>query len=306
MRNFHTHYDNLKVSFHATPEAIQQAYRRLSMRHHPDRNPGNEHANSIMAIINQSYRVLSDPFLRAEHDRWIEHRARNHGTPPHAPRPTDPPPAYQEQAAGPVHTHPWRFIIANSAGLAWLALILMIMPILGSISGPPPTTTLSGTKLAPLRQDKIIHPIAPTISQATPDVAGTYRLLKYDYTSYDDSPITYLKGKLVIQKLSDSAYLFLEAKTVKGARTFGDGYIYRLQPSRTGDARGVFADGCRSAWAASNGPRLEIHVQGVNYAEVSYWERADGSFSEKYLDRGIKEAAEIQKQRQPILDSLHC
>lgn len=304
MRNFHTHYDNLKVSFHATPEAIQQAYRRLSMRHHPDRNPGNEHANSIMAIINQSYRVLSDPFLRAEHDRWIERQARNHGTPPHASRPTDPPPAYQEQPAGPVHTHPWRFIIANSAGLAWFALILMIMPILGSISGPPPSTTLSGTKLAQLRQDTNVPRVAPTLGQAPPDVAGTYRLLKYDYTSYDDSPTTYLKGKLVIQKLSDSAYLFLEAKTVKGARTFGDGFIYR--PSRTGDTRSFLANGCTSAWATSDGNQLEIHIRGINYDEVTHWERTKGTYSEKYLDRGIKEAVEIYKQRQPILDAMQC
>ncbi|MBK6743034.1 MAG: J domain-containing protein [Hydrogenophilales bacterium] len=88
MRRFRTHYDNLKVPRHATPEAIQQAYRRLSMRHHPDRNPGNEQANSIMAVINQSYRVLSDPWLRAEHDRWIGQRGRNDSAPPRPSRPT--------------------------------------------------------------------------------------------------------------------------------------------------------------------------------------------------------------------------
>ena len=67
-----THYDNLKVSRDAPPEVIRAAYRSLSQKYHPDRNPGNPDAARIMAILNVAYEVLADPVKRKEHDRWIE------------------------------------------------------------------------------------------------------------------------------------------------------------------------------------------------------------------------------------------
>jgi hypothetical protein len=71
MAPFRTHYDNLKVSRDAPPEVIRAAYKALSQKYHPDRNPGNAEAARIMAIINASYEVLSDPVKRREHDQWI-------------------------------------------------------------------------------------------------------------------------------------------------------------------------------------------------------------------------------------------
>jgi DnaJ domain len=68
---FRTHYDNLKVARDAPPEVIRAAYRALSQRHHPDKNPGNERAAKIMVIVNASYAVLSDPDARRAHDAWI-------------------------------------------------------------------------------------------------------------------------------------------------------------------------------------------------------------------------------------------
>lgn len=65
-----THYDNLKVMRDAPPEVIR-AVKTLSQRYHPDKNPGNAEASRIMAILNDAYRVLSDPTLRREHDEWI-------------------------------------------------------------------------------------------------------------------------------------------------------------------------------------------------------------------------------------------
>ncbi|MCS6804710.1 MAG: DnaJ domain-containing protein, partial [Blastocatellia bacterium] len=40
MPKLHTHYDNLKVARNAPPEVIRAAYKTLSQRFHPDRNPG--------------------------------------------------------------------------------------------------------------------------------------------------------------------------------------------------------------------------------------------------------------------------
>lgn len=66
-----THYDNLKVARDAPDIVIRAAYKSLSQRFHPDKNPGDERAVRIMAIINRSYEILSDPQKRREHDAWI-------------------------------------------------------------------------------------------------------------------------------------------------------------------------------------------------------------------------------------------
>jgi curved DNA-binding protein CbpA len=71
MQKVHTHYDNLKVARNAPLEVIRAAYRTLSQKYHPDRNPGDDEAARIMKIINQSYGVLSAQDLRNAHDAWI-------------------------------------------------------------------------------------------------------------------------------------------------------------------------------------------------------------------------------------------
>ena len=71
MARIHTHYDNLKVARNAPPEVIRAAYKTLSQKYHPDRNPGSKDAVRIIQIINNAYEVLSDPVKRREHDEWI-------------------------------------------------------------------------------------------------------------------------------------------------------------------------------------------------------------------------------------------
>jgi hypothetical protein len=66
-----THYDNLKITRNAPPEIIRAAYKTLSQKYHPDRNPGSAEATRIMAIINAAYDTLSVPYKRQEHDQWI-------------------------------------------------------------------------------------------------------------------------------------------------------------------------------------------------------------------------------------------
>ena len=60
-------YDILDVAPHATQQAIAAAYRRLVLRHHPDRNNSAE-ATTKTAQINHAYRILSDPAERARYD----------------------------------------------------------------------------------------------------------------------------------------------------------------------------------------------------------------------------------------------
>jgi hypothetical protein len=71
MAKIHTHYDNLKVARLAPQEVIRAAYKALTQKYHPDKNPGDEKAARIMAILNTAYGILGDPVRRKEHDEWI-------------------------------------------------------------------------------------------------------------------------------------------------------------------------------------------------------------------------------------------
>ncbi len=55
----------------APQEVIRAAYKALSQKYHPDKNPGDEKAARIMAILNSAYGTLADPQRRKEHDEWI-------------------------------------------------------------------------------------------------------------------------------------------------------------------------------------------------------------------------------------------
>jgi molecular chaperone DnaJ len=63
------YYAELGVSRNATPEEISQAFRKLALQYHPDRNPGNKEAEEKFKRISEAYQVLSDPKSRAAYDR---------------------------------------------------------------------------------------------------------------------------------------------------------------------------------------------------------------------------------------------
>lgn len=63
------HYATLGVPPTATAEEIEEAYRHLSRRYHPDVNPGNPHAAVVFERLQEAYDVLSDQERRARYDR---------------------------------------------------------------------------------------------------------------------------------------------------------------------------------------------------------------------------------------------
>lgn len=77
-----THYDTLHVSKTASPAAIKTAYRKLSQKWHPDKNPDNySEADKLIKIINSAYEVLSDPIRRKQYDAGLSHHQPSNSTP---------------------------------------------------------------------------------------------------------------------------------------------------------------------------------------------------------------------------------
>ncbi|HVN55612.1 MAG TPA: J domain-containing protein [Anaerolineaceae bacterium] len=66
------YYKVLGVERGAKDTDIKKAYRKLALKHHPDRNQGNKEAEEKFKEINEAYQVLSDPEKRARYDQLGE------------------------------------------------------------------------------------------------------------------------------------------------------------------------------------------------------------------------------------------
>ena len=64
------YYEILGVSRNATKVEIKKAYRKLAMKYHPDKNPGDKEAEEKFKLINEAYQVLSDDEKRAIYDKY--------------------------------------------------------------------------------------------------------------------------------------------------------------------------------------------------------------------------------------------
>ena len=65
-------YEVLGLSTDATQKQIRKAYLQSSLKHHPDKNPGNENeARQQFVRIGQAYEILSDPVQKAQYDREL-------------------------------------------------------------------------------------------------------------------------------------------------------------------------------------------------------------------------------------------
>ncbi|MCC6683324.1 MAG: molecular chaperone DnaJ [Phycisphaeraceae bacterium] len=64
------YYEILSVERNASDEQIKRAYRKLAMKHHPDRNPGNAEAETSFKEAAEAYEVLSDPQKRQRYDQF--------------------------------------------------------------------------------------------------------------------------------------------------------------------------------------------------------------------------------------------
>lgn len=72
------YYEVLGVDKSAAAEDIKRAYRRLAIKYHPDKNPGDKEAEAKFKECAEAYEVLSDPEKRGRYDQFGH--AGLHGT----------------------------------------------------------------------------------------------------------------------------------------------------------------------------------------------------------------------------------
>ena len=77
------YYEILEVSREETADGIKKSYRRLAVKYHPDKNPGDKTAEEKFKELGEAYEALSDPQKRALYDQHghaaFDPRARARG-----------------------------------------------------------------------------------------------------------------------------------------------------------------------------------------------------------------------------------
>ena len=63
-------YSVLGVEKSASDDEIKKAYRKLAMKFHPDRNPGDKASEESFKVAKEAYEILSDPKKRAAYDQY--------------------------------------------------------------------------------------------------------------------------------------------------------------------------------------------------------------------------------------------
>ncbi len=73
------YYDVLGVDRNASADDIKRSYRRLAIKYHPDKNPGDKEAEAKFKECAEAYEVLSDPDKRKRYDQFGHEGLRGAG-----------------------------------------------------------------------------------------------------------------------------------------------------------------------------------------------------------------------------------
>ncbi len=64
------YYEVLGLSKGASDDEIKKAYRKLAVKYHPDKNPGNKEAEDKFREATEAYEILKDPAKRSQYDQF--------------------------------------------------------------------------------------------------------------------------------------------------------------------------------------------------------------------------------------------
>ena len=135
MLNGKNYYQILQVDPSAEPEVINAAYKRLSIKYHPDTNRS-DNANQRMQEINEAYQVLKDPTRRAHYDLYYirnTHQKAGNGhewneyAPPTGSSPGQPSPP----STGPQHSLA-NLIVSLSFPITYVMLVFLLFRLFRS------------------------------------------------------------------------------------------------------------------------------------------------------------------------------
>lgn len=73
------YYELLEISRDAEKSTIKKAYRKMAMKYHPDKNPGDHEAEENFKAVNEAYQVLSDEEKKSIYDRYGKAGLEGHG-----------------------------------------------------------------------------------------------------------------------------------------------------------------------------------------------------------------------------------
>jgi len=65
------YYEIIGVDKDAKDDAIKKAYRKLAIKMHPDKNPGDPEAENKFALLSEAYTCLMDPVKRIDHNKEL-------------------------------------------------------------------------------------------------------------------------------------------------------------------------------------------------------------------------------------------
>jgi curved DNA-binding protein len=79
--DFKDYYAVLGLNKTASQEEIKKTFRKLAVKYHPDRNPGDKKAEEQFKEISEAYEVLSDPEKRQKYDQFGQYWKQAQGSP---------------------------------------------------------------------------------------------------------------------------------------------------------------------------------------------------------------------------------